>query len=141
MTDTAELDTADIEALEVHEETEDEKTANLLLDLVCDEPPHVIQMAQALICMRGIMTAVFEAVGEDPDSPLASAIQQMAIGCGIAQVRALTDDDIASGEFEGFAAGDPIMQTTDEFDAAVNDTIIVLGLNEDEEDESNDDAS
>lgn len=139
-TDVKEIE-PDLEAIEVFEETDDEKMANTLLDLVCDEPPHVIVMAKALIAMKNVMTATFEAVGVDPANPLAAAIQEIAGSCGIVRVRALTDDDIASGEFEGFAAGDPIMQTTDEFDEAVNDTIIVLGLNDEQECESDDHAS
>ena len=143
MTDTTDVKELkpDLEAIEVFEETEDEKVANLLLDLVCDEPPHVITMAKALIAMKSVITATFEAVRVDPTNPLAAAIQSIAVSAGLTDVRTLTEEDIATGEFEGFAAGEPIMGTTDDFDEVFNDTVIVLGLNEEQEGESDVDAS
>lgn len=139
-TDVKEIE-PDLEAIEVFEETDDEKMANTLLDLVCDEPPHVIVMAKALIAMKNVMTATFEAVGVDPENPLAAAIQSIAVSAGLTDVRTLTDEDIATGQFEGFSAGEQIMATSDDFDEVFNDTVIVLGLDEEQEGESNVDAS
>lgn len=139
-TDVKEIE-PDLEAIEVFEETDDEKMANTLLDLVCDEPPHVIVMAKALIAMKNVMTATFEAVGVDPTNPLAAAIQEIAAGVGLAEVRTLTDEDVATGEFEGFSTGEQIMATTDDFDEVFKNIVIVLGLEFEEEVESDDHAS